>query len=231
MYLTNKFSSRFTGGVRSRGQSYFRQGLVQIVEGTKETVNAVVTGSKDYDVMLTIQERELCVACSCPYFDNYPCKHIWATMAAAERKGYLTGAASRLVMVDLDFELDDDDYGVDDAEYDVDEDEDYRSKDRSARSLRHTWAEPKSARSLAARPAPPPEWKQQIDSIGRSMSGFAHERAAAWPSTRELFYIVESQFPSPRLADHRHQHVADRIKELVVAPHGLAIEGIAAMID
>lgn len=194
MYLTNKFSSRFTGGVRSRGQSYFRLGRVEIVEGTRGTVSAVVTGSEDYDVLLTISERDLCVACSCPYFDNYPCKHIWATMAAAERKGYLTGAASRLVMVDLDIELDDDDYGLDDAEYNVDDDAYHRSKDRGARSLKHTRAERESARPV--RPPPPPEWKQQIDSISRSMNGFARERAAAWPSTRELFYIVESQFPS-----------------------------------
>lgn len=197
MYLTNKFSSRFTGGVRSRGQAYFSQGLVQIVEGTKETVNAVVTGSKDYDVMLTIQERDLCVACTCPYFDNYPCKHIWATMAAAERKGYLTGAGrgpSRLVMVDIDFEWDEDDYGLDDAEYNVDEDESYRFEDRGARSLKHTRADRNSARPM--RPAPQPEWKQQIDSISRSMSGRAREGVAAWPSTRELFYIVESQFPA-----------------------------------
>lgn len=199
MYLTNKFSSRFTGGVRSRGQSYFRNGQVKIVEGTKETVNAVVAGSEKYDVLLTIQERDLCVACTCPYFDNYPCKHIWATMAAAERKGYLTGigrAPSRLVMVDIDFEWDDSDLGLDDDEIDLYEDEEYRPKDRAARSGTHTWAQRKSAKSLSVRPAPPPEWKQQIDSISRAMSGLAHERVAAWPSTRELFYIVESQFPS-----------------------------------
>lgn len=169
-------------------------GRVEIVEGTGETVSAVVTGSEDYEVLLAIRERDFCIACSCPYFDNYPCKHVWATMAAAERKGYLTGAPSRLVMVDLDFELDDDEYGLDDAEYNVDEDESYRFKDRGARSLKHTRAERKSARPV--RPPPPPEWKQQIDSISRSMSGLAHERVAAWPSTRELFYIVEGQFPS-----------------------------------
>src|SRR5207249_4866264 len=100
--------------------------------------------------------------------------HIWATMAAAERKGHLTGAPSRLVMVDLDFELEYDDYGLDDAEYNVDEDESYRFRDRGGRSLKHR-AERKSARPV--RPAPPPEWKQQIDSISRSMSGFAQERA------------------------------------------------------
>jgi SNF2 domain-containing protein/helicase-like protein/SNF2 helicase associated protein len=196
MYLTNKFSSRFTGGVRSRGQSYFRQGLVQIVEGTKQTVNAVVAGSEEYDVLLAIRGRDLCVACSCPYFDNDVCKHIWATMAAAERKGYLTGAPSRLMMVDLDFELDDSDFGLGDADYDGYEDEDYRSEDRGARAVIHTSKARESGRAQAARPPPPPEWKQQIDSISRSMSGFAHERAAAWPSTRELFYIVEGQFPS-----------------------------------
>jgi hypothetical protein len=203
MYLTNKFSSRFTGGVRSRGQSYFTDGHVEIVEGTKQTVSAIVAGSEEYDVLLTIRGRDLCVACSCPYFDNDVCKHIWATMAAAERKGYLTGAPSRLVMVDLDFELDDSDFGLDDADYNLDEDEDYRSKDRGARAVTHVPRLREPAKSLPVRPAAPPEWKRQIDSISRSMSGFAHERAAAWPSTRELFYIVEGQFPSnPGACNH-----------------------------
>jgi hypothetical protein len=196
MYLTNKFSSEFNIRVRSRGQAYFTDGCVQIVEGTKQTVSAVVAGSEEYDVLLTIRGRDLCVACSCPYFDNDVCKHIWATMVAAERKGYLTGAPSRLVMVDLDFELDDSDFGLDDAEYDGYEDEVYLSKDRGDRAVVNTPKPRGPAQSQLARPAPPPEWKQQIDSISRSMSGFAHERAAAWPSTRELFYIIEGQFPS-----------------------------------
>src|SRR5205809_386604 len=105
MYLTNKFSSKFTNRVRSRGQSYFSNGQVKIYEGNKQTVRAVVSGGEDYDVLLTIQGRDLCVACSCPYYENDLCKHIWATIAAAERKGYLTGidrAPSRLVMTELD---------------------------------------------------------------------------------------------------------------------------------
>ncbi|HXU38198.1 MAG TPA: DEAD/DEAH box helicase [Blastocatellia bacterium] len=159
-------------------------------------MHAVVTGSEDYDVLLAIRERELCIACTCPYFDNYPCKHIWATMAAAERKGYLTEAASRLVMVDIDFEWDDSDLTLEDDEFDLDEDEDYRPEDLGARSGRQISAAPKSGKSRPVRPAPPPEWKQQIDSISRSMSGLAHERVAAWPSTRELFYIVEGRFLS-----------------------------------
>ncbi len=141
MYLTNRFSSSFEKRVRSRGQSYFEARSVKIVEGSKEVVRAVVRGSYEYDVSLKIVGLELLVACTCAYYDHDLCKHIWATMLAAERKGYLVGTGhlpSRLVTSDEDFEEADD--GYDDGEYENER--------------------PASVARLNAQPSPKP-WQRQ----------------------------------------------------------------------
>lgn len=107
-------------------------------------------------------------------------------MAAAERKGYLSGidrVSSRLVMTDPDFE----DEGYEDEESDDDQDDRHRAIRSQPRS--QSPAQPlKHAEPL------PAQWKQQIDLVNRSMSNSAHERTQVWPSTRELFYIVDGRY-------------------------------------
>src|SRR5258706_775007 len=151
MYLTNRFSSAFEKRIRNRGQSYFEARSVKIVKGSKEVVRAVVRGSYEYDVSLKIMGLELLAACTCAYYDHDLCKHIWATMLAAERKGYLVGTGhlpSRLVMSDEDFER------------------------------------------PSGKPAPkPPVWRQQLESVNRSMPAVSDERTRPWPPSREPVYM------------------------------------------
>lgn len=188
MYLTSRFASSFKERVRSRGQSYFARRFVDIVTGDKQVVTALVIGSEQYDVSLKVVGRDLLVGCTCPYYDNAPCKHIWATMLAAERKGHLTGTdqlPTRLVMSDPDF--DEEDEG-----YDEDDDSDYEHKTPSSASRLKTQPSPKPWQRRIDTPAPkPPVWRQQIESVNRSMRAFSDEQARPWPPTRELFYIVD----------------------------------------
>jgi len=191
MYLANRFSSVFEKRVRGRGQSYFEHRFVTIVEGSKEIVRAVVRGSYGYDVSLKIKGRNLLAACTCPYYEHDLCKHIWATLLAAERKGYLMGAGTmptRLVMSDEDF----DDNGYD-GEDEYDDDADYRDYRRPTASSRlKGQSSPKLVQRRIETPAPkPPVWRQQLESVNRSMKAFSDEQARPWPSTRELFYIVD----------------------------------------
>ena len=190
MYLTNRFSSSFHHGVRSRGQAYFNRGLVNIVEGSKEVVRAVVRGGSAYDVALKIEGRELLVACTCPYYDKDLCKHVWATLVAAQRKGYLTGTdrpPSRLVMSDTeDFEeepVEYDEDGDDEDDYDTDYD------DKTPAIARRLNAKPLPRR--LEQPAPKTAWQQQLESLNQSMTSLTDEQTRPWPSTRELFYIVD----------------------------------------
>src|ERR1044072_4875727 len=91
MSLKSRFSPEFNPKIRDRGFAYFRAGAVEIVEHSDSHVLAEVTGTRDYLVQLTLTSNSLEVACTCPYFyDGEDCKHIWATMLAADSKNYLS---------------------------------------------------------------------------------------------------------------------------------------------
>lgn len=91
MSLKSRFSPEFNPKIRDRGFAYFRAGAVKILENSDAYVLAEVRGTFVYVVQLTLNSNSLDVACTCPYFlDGQDCKHIWATMLAADSKNYLS---------------------------------------------------------------------------------------------------------------------------------------------
>jgi uncharacterized Zn finger protein len=87
MSLKSRFASQFNPRIRDRGVAYFRSGAVKILEHSDFYVLAQVKGKLDYSVQLSLTLNSLDVACTCPYFaDGEDCKHIWATMLAADSK-------------------------------------------------------------------------------------------------------------------------------------------------
>jgi superfamily II DNA or RNA helicase len=92
-YLTTRFFDHVDARTRSRGQSYFSAGAVRKLSGDEWSVEARVQGSQLYDVDIFRLENSFESSCSCPYYDGTSdiCKHIWATILAAEKTGYLKG--------------------------------------------------------------------------------------------------------------------------------------------
>ncbi len=91
MSLKSRFASEFDPKIRDRGLAYFRGGAVKILEHSDFHVLAQVKGTVDYFVELTLTLHSLEVACTCPYFSGgEDCKHIWATMLAADSKNYVS---------------------------------------------------------------------------------------------------------------------------------------------
>src|SRR5829696_5609937 len=91
MSLKSRFASQFNPKIRDRGLAYFRSGAVKILEHSDFYMLAQVKGNLDYFVQLSLTLNSLDVACTCPYFaDGEDCKHIWATMLAADNKNYLS---------------------------------------------------------------------------------------------------------------------------------------------
>jgi superfamily II DNA or RNA helicase len=80
---------RFAPRTRDRGLLYYRRGAVRITHSSQGTVLAVVLGTRRYRVELRQTSDALGVSCSCPAFEAGPCKHIWATLLAAEERGLL----------------------------------------------------------------------------------------------------------------------------------------------
>jgi superfamily II DNA or RNA helicase len=76
--------------VRKRGVHYFHGGRVRLFFCDSHRVQAIVSGSSSYDVVLNRNVQFLHSSCSCPYFErDEPCKHIWAAILAADAKGGL----------------------------------------------------------------------------------------------------------------------------------------------
>ena len=97
--LSANLTSLVSKRTRERGRDYFAARRATVVKGNAWRVDATVQGSRLYDVNL-VRERDAIEAwCSCPYCeDQYePCKHIWATLLAAEARGYLQGDGRRTV--------------------------------------------------------------------------------------------------------------------------------------
>jgi superfamily II DNA or RNA helicase len=93
MSLKSRFASQFNPKIRDRGVAYFRSGAVTILEHSDFYLLAQVKGKLDYFVQLLLSLNSLDVACTCPYFaDGEDCKHIWATMLAADRRNLLSDA-------------------------------------------------------------------------------------------------------------------------------------------
>jgi superfamily II DNA or RNA helicase len=91
MSLKSRFAPQFNPKIRDRGFAYFRGGAVKIREHSDFHVLAQVKGSIDYFVGLSLTLKSLDVACTCAYFaKGEDCKHIWATMLAADSKNYLS---------------------------------------------------------------------------------------------------------------------------------------------
>jgi len=178
--LSTQLARFFTSTIRKRGLDYFQRGRVRIQQGSERAVLAAVRGSAIYDVELTWDDSQLSAWCDCPYFDGgYACKHIYATLLAAEAKGYLTAAKSAIKLVlDHDSVLGEDEF-ADEVDFPA-----YH---------RRQLAPPKP-------PAPkPPEWKKRITEISNLHARIAAPRTI-WPEKRQVLYIVN--VPSSLLASN-----------------------------
>ena len=96
MILSRRLAGDFSPTVRDRGKSYYWQGRVRIHHGSDSLVEALVRGSRKYEVSLDYENGVLFTACNCDNFNPLsPCKHVWATLLAAESRGYLQTPAQQ----------------------------------------------------------------------------------------------------------------------------------------
>src|ERR1700693_1677501 len=95
MKLSSDLAHDFSDTVRRRGLGYFTSGAVRIQHGSDTHVFAHVQGARDYEVSVAWETPALVLCCDCPYFDSTgACKHLWATILAAEAGGHLRAVAS-----------------------------------------------------------------------------------------------------------------------------------------
>jgi superfamily II DNA or RNA helicase len=93
MSLASALAPSVRTALRKRGADYFRHDLVTLTSCTAGRVEAVVSGTQDYKVVLRRDESLVWAACDCPYAIDRGeiCKHVWATILAADEEGGLRG--------------------------------------------------------------------------------------------------------------------------------------------
>src|SRR6185436_5790377 len=167
--LATALSQFVPAKIRKRGAEYFHNGLVNLVSCNGEKVEAVVSGTEGYQVVLRRDDTLVWAGCSCPYSNDRGevCKHIWATVLAADEDGGLRGPRGGLPdeIISDAFSLDDDwdDDGIEAASPRV----------------------PSKAKAPAPPPAPrPPAWRE----ILAPLTG-----ASSVPAVREeeILYVID----------------------------------------
>jgi len=164
MSLADRCIQEFDAGVRRRGEQYFREGRVSPGDRGPGEFRAYVHGESEYEVVLDweFSREQLAVCCTCPYYDEHAtCKHIWATILAADAKNIGPPGKHQLGVLPMEPEdYDDDD--EDDLWLDVCDDEDEDEGDLPA--LRRKTGSRGSAHRASGRKTSPPKlkWQQQL---------------------------------------------------------------------
>lgn len=200
MSLVSQVAYQVAGDVRSRGRPYYTSGAVSILAGDNRSVRAKVQGTELYHVSLKRTRKSLKVACSCPYYEDRlrPCKHIWATILAADAKGYLRGAGGggRLRVVDdeeatyewaeesPDSALPSYDEYDDDWEEPVDQGFGYPSRPGRPPS-------PPPPRRRRRNKARAPGWKDQLATLRKDVPETPGHGREHWPVSREIVYLLD----------------------------------------
>ena len=160
---------------------------MKIKNGSDWDVYARVRGNRVYEVDLLIEDNELVVHCDCPDFEREPCKHLWATILAAEGKGYLRGDGN-LGPLEMVPDSDDDDDFYDDDDYDWPGDED--DEDDTNQSYKNVAPVFGGARHSKERL---PSWKEQLTALGRAARASIPGRGEEWSPARRIIYTVDVQ--------------------------------------
>ncbi len=87
--LTKDLGTLFLPIIRYRGNRYFKDGRVELTSINKKFVKSRIRGNVFYKVSIDLKEKSkgaVRIGCTCPFFrQGIPCKHIWATIVAAEK--------------------------------------------------------------------------------------------------------------------------------------------------
>jgi superfamily II DNA or RNA helicase len=165
MPLASKLAFQFERRLQFKGLDLFHARAVRIAEANQAHLFGEVQGSSRYPIRITHEGDRLSVYCACAYFTDFGrCKHLWAAVLEADRRGVLgeatKGGALRLCR---DTDLDDDDPG-----------------ELTPRDI------------PLPRPQPPrtPPWQEYLTDIRRSLDE-KKLKAPSWPPDFEILYLLD----------------------------------------
>jgi hypothetical protein len=168
MPLASRLAFQFEKRVQVRGVGLFQNRAVRVSEASPRHLNALVLGGSPYQVEISHDDGRLLVFCECPYFTEYgQCKHLWAALLEADRRGALADALnSKYLTLDDGSDLDDED-----------EDDDPFFSLRTPRIQRPP-------------PRPQiPEWQEHLTAVRQEFE--KKPPTAAWPRDFEILYAID----------------------------------------
>ena len=90
MPLASKLAFQFERRLQFKGMNLFHARAVRITEANQAHLFGEVQGTSRYPVRLTHEGDRLLVYCACAYFADFGrCKHLWAAVLEADRRGVL----------------------------------------------------------------------------------------------------------------------------------------------
>jgi len=119
--LAEILENRFRGDIRLRGEAYLKAERVAITHVSEKTILGSVRDGAEYQTQLSRAKGDLRLQCSCvDEAGRKPaCKHLWATVLAADDAGYVSGSLKpghippfvigETPKQEYDFEIDSDD--------------------------------------------------------------------------------------------------------------------------
>jgi hypothetical protein len=165
MTLAAKLAFYFEKRTQVMGRGLFLDDAVNVTSAGPAYLHAEVYAGRSHDVHLTFQDRNLRVACECGYFrDSGECKHLWAAILEADKRGALTEAANAAYII-LQQQL----------------------SGRTAPSVRSDYGR----RLIQTAPVRQvPAWEEHLSAIQRGLQQKRPE-TAGWPREFEIQYVID----------------------------------------
>ncbi len=184
--LSANLTSLVSQRTRERGRDYFASRRVTLIGGDAWHADATVRGSRSYDVNLSREHDKIEARCTCPYCEEYfePCKHIWATLLAAEAEGYLEGDGRRPARHLTLFGPDDDDDLGDEEWYETPRP---FSTFRPPNEIAHSKPRSREPRQTTS------AWKEALSRLHSTTEQTPAIRSVALPPGHEIVYVVGIQ--------------------------------------
>src|ERR1700722_18641608 len=162
----------FSHETRHRGEEYYRRGAVEIIDTQPNRVRARVRGTNIYDLSVEWDGSQYSYSCTCPRFQQHEdlCKHIWATLLAADAKGILPGAEE-------------------DVDDDEDPDEEFTPEVREMQfGNRKVEFVKYRERAQPSQPRRHAVWRRRLDELRSDWRWNGAPPPAAWPAGKEIVY-------------------------------------------
>lgn len=197
MTLSELLEGKFRGDIRFRGAAYIQAERVSVIRVTQDHLFAVVRDGVEYQTQLSRDETSLKMSCNCQGSAANPsgnphCKHLWATILAADAGSYVSGSVKPgyfppfVVEDNESFTFDDDDDAWDESEADA-----YATSSRSTKARTRLTEEDRESLRTAAMPRLK-AWETTLSDLRKEMQGEETSVAAAGRE-RQVFYEIDAK--------------------------------------